>query len=79
MTDDDVDEELAAMAQQLEMDVDQVRDRLERSGRLSTVRSDRRKAKALRWLTDHVELVGDDGEPVSREELEVHEDEEDAR
>jgi hypothetical protein len=33
----------------------------------------------LRWLVDHVELVGDDGEPVSREELEVHEDEEDSR
>jgi trigger factor len=78
-TDEDVDEELAAMARRLEMDVDQVRDRLERSSRLSTVRSDRRKAKALRWLVDHVELVGDDGEPVSREELEVHEDEEEAR
>jgi trigger factor len=77
-TDEDVDEELAAMAKRLEMDIDQVRDRLERSGRLSTVRSDRRKAKALRWLVDHVELVGDDGEPVSREELEVHEDEEDS-
>jgi len=61
------------------MDVDQVRDRLEQSGRLSTVRSDRRKAKALRWLVDNVELVDDDGEPVSREELDVHEDEEDGR
>jgi trigger factor len=79
VTDEDVDEELAAMGERLEMDVDQVRDRLERSGRLSTVRSDRRKAKALRWLVDHVELVGEDGEPVSREELEVHEDEEGAR
>ncbi len=79
VTDEEVDEELAEMAQRLEMDVDQVRDQLERSGRLSTVRSDRRKAKALRWLVDHVELVGDDGEPVSREELEVHEDEEDSR
>jgi trigger factor len=79
VTDVEVDEELTAMAERLEMDVDQVRDRLERSGRLSTVRSDRRKAKALRWLVDHVELVGEDGEPVSREVLEVHEDEEDSR
>jgi trigger factor len=79
VTDEEVDEELATMAERLEMDVDQVRDRLERSGRLSTVRSDRRKAKALRWLVDHVELVGEDGEPMSREELEVHEDEEDSR
>jgi trigger factor len=79
VTEDEVDEELGAMAQRLEMEVDQVRDRLEQSGRLSTVRSDRRKAKALRWLVDNVELVDDDGEPVSREELDVHEDEEDAR
>ena len=74
VTDEELDEDLAATGERLEMDVDQVRERLERSGRLATVRSEQRKAKALRWLVERVELVGDDGEPVSREELEQSED-----
>jgi hypothetical protein len=59
------------------MDVDDVRDQLERAGRLAAVRSDRRKAKAMRWLIDNVELVDEDGKPVSRDDLTVKQDEED--
>jgi trigger factor len=77
ITDEELDEELAAMGERLEMDVDEVRDQLERAGRLPAVRSDRRKAKAMRWLTDHVELVDEDGKPVSRDDLTVKQDEED--
>ena len=50
ITDEELDEELAAMGSRLEMDADQVRSQLEQAGRLSAVRSDRRKAKAMRWL-----------------------------
>ncbi len=77
VTDEELDEELAAMGDQLEMDVDQVRERLDRAGRLPAVRSDRRKSKAMRWLIDNVELLDEDGNPVSRDELTVNQTEED--
>ena len=60
------------------MDTDEVRDQLERAGRLPAVRSDRRKAKAMRWLVDNVELVDEDGKPVSRDDLLVNQGEEDS-
>ena len=77
VTDEELDEELAAMGDQLEMDVDQVREQLDRAGRLPAVRSDRRKSKAMRWLIDNVELLDEDGNPVSRDDLTVNQDEED--
>jgi len=78
VTDEELDEELAAMGSRLDMDADQVRSQLEQAGRLSAVRSDRRKAKAMRWLVDSVELVDDSGAPVSRDALKVNEGEEDS-
>ena len=78
ITDEELDEELAAMGTRLDMDADQVRDQLERAGRLSAVRSDRRKAKAMRWLMDSVELVDENGTPVSRDDLKVNQGEEDS-
>jgi trigger factor len=78
VTDEELDEELAAMGERLEMDVDQVRSQLELGGRLAAVRSDRRKAKAMSWLIDSVELLDEDGKPVSRADLLVNEGEEDA-
>jgi trigger factor len=77
LTDEELDEELATMGERLEMDVDQVREQLERAGRLAAVRSDRRKAKAMRWLVDNIDLVGEDGKPVSRDELFANQAEED--
>ena len=67
LTDEELDEELATMGERLEMEVDQVREQLEQAGRLAAVRSDRRKAKAMRWLVDTVELVDEDGKPLSRD------------
>jgi len=78
VTDEELDEELAAMGSRLEMDADQVRSQLERSGRLAAVRSDRRKAKAMRWLVESVELVDENGAPVSRDDLKVNQGEEDS-
>jgi trigger factor len=77
VTDEELDEELTAMGERLDMGADEVRDQLERAGRLAAVRSDRRKAKAMRWLIDTVELVDEEGKPVSRDELLVNQDEED--
>jgi trigger factor len=78
LTDEELNEELVAMGERLELDADEVRDQLERAGRLAAVRSDRRKAKALRWLVDNVELVDEEGKPVSRDELVIGQDEEDS-
>jgi trigger factor len=78
LTDEELDEELAAMGERLEIDVDQVREQLDRAGRLAAVRSDRRKAKAMRWLIDNVDLVDEEGRPVSRDDLKVNQGEEDS-
>ncbi len=78
LSDEELDEELAAMGERLEMDADKVRDQLERAGRLAAVRSDRRKAKAMRWLIDNVDLVDEEGSPVSRDDLLVNQGEEDS-
>ena len=78
ITDEELDEELAAMGTRLDMDADQVRSQLEQAGRLSAVRSDRRKAKAMRWLVGSVELVDENGKPVSRDDLLVNQGEEDS-
>ncbi len=67
--DAELDQAIAEMAQELRSTPAQLRRRLEHAGRLSAVRSDRRKAKALAWLLEHVELVDEDGNPVSRDEL----------
>jgi trigger factor len=78
VSDEELGEELAAMGERLEMDADEVREQLERAGRLPAVRSDRRKAKAMRWLVDNVELVDEEGAPVSRDDLLVNQGEEDS-
>jgi trigger factor len=78
LDEDELDEELAAMGERLEMGADEVREQLERAGRLTAVRSDRRKAKAMRWLVDNVELVDEEGKPVSRDDLLVNQGEEDS-
>ncbi|HUY63620.1 MAG TPA: trigger factor [Acidimicrobiales bacterium] len=70
-SDDDLDLALADMAEQAGTSVEDLHHRLEHAGRLPAVRSDRRKAKALAWLLEHVELVDEDGNPVSRDDLQV--------
>ena len=71
--DDEVDAEIDAMASRLQLQPAVVRERLTRAGRIPAVRSEQRKAKALAWLLDHVEVVDEEGAPVSREELRVDE------
>ena len=46
-----------------------LRKRVEQAGQLPTVRSDIRKAHALRWLLDHVEIVDEEGHTIDRSEL----------
>lgn len=69
VTEDELDAEVEAMAGRLQLEPAVVRDRLTRAGRMAAVRSEQRKAKALTWLLDHVELVDEEGGPVSRDDL----------
>ncbi len=69
--DEDLASELSAMAERMEIDVAELRERLDHAGRTAAVRSEQRKAKALTWLLDHVDLVDDDGNPISRDDLRV--------
>lgn len=71
VTEDELDTALADMATQAGTTGPDLRERLDRSGRLAAVRSDQRKAKALRWLLDHVEVVDDEGMPVVRDDLRI--------
>ena len=69
--DDELDAEVAAMAARMEVEPAALREQLDRARRTAAVRSEQRKAKALAWLLDNVELVDDQGNPVSRDELRV--------
>jgi len=71
VTDVELDEAVAEMAKQAGTSAADLRRRLDRAGRLPAVRSDRRKAKALTWLFDRVDLVDEEGKPLSRDVLHV--------
>ncbi|MGH9089618.1 MAG: trigger factor [Acidimicrobiales bacterium] len=74
VSDDELAAEITAMAERMSLTPGEVRDRLARAGRMAAVRSEQRKAKALTWLLDHVEMVDEDGNAVSREDLESDDD-----
>jgi len=67
--DAELDTALAEMAVQAGTTAADLHRRLERAGRLPAVRSDQRKAKALAWLLDNVDLVDEEGAPIEREVL----------
>ena len=73
-TDDDIDDELADVAERVGEPVARVREEFERGGNLSAVRSDVRKRKALDWLLERVEIVDEDGQAIDRADLEVSPD-----
>jgi trigger factor len=76
-TDEDLEEELAQVAERLGEKVGRVRAEFERGGQLAAVRSDVRKRKALDWLLERVEIVDEDGHAIDRADLEVGQDSDD--
>jgi trigger factor len=70
-TDDDLAEELEGVASRVGQTADEVRERFERVGQISAVRSDIRKRKALEWLLERAEVVDPDGATIDRSELEL--------
>jgi trigger factor len=72
-TEEDLDQEVAGVAERLDQDPAKLRAEFERAEQVPAVRSDIRKRKALDWLVDHVELVDEDGQPIDRQALEIDE------
>jgi len=70
-TDEDLAEELEGVASRVGQTADEVRERFERVGQISAVRSDIRKRKALEWLLERAEVVDPDGATIDRSELEL--------
>jgi len=71
VTDDELDTEIATMAQRMETSAAALRRQLDTAGRTGAVRSGLRKGKALQWLLDHVELFDEEGNPMSRDDLKI--------
>jgi trigger factor len=69
VTDEELADEIVAMAARMELEPEDLSDQLDRAGRTGAVRSEQKKAKALTWLLDNVELVDDEGNAISRDDL----------
>jgi trigger factor len=69
LSDEELDDEIATMAQRMETTPTELRRQLDTAGRTGAVRSELRKGKALQWLLDHVELFDEEGNPMSRDDL----------
>jgi len=68
--DDKIDETLADMAAQSGQEAGDLRERLAAVGQLSALRADLGKQAAMEWLTEHVELVDENGASIDRAALE---------
>ena len=77
VSDEEFESGLDEMAERLGVTPQELRQRLHGAGQTTAVRSEQRKAKALTWILDHVELVDPEGKAVSREVLAVESDQPD--
>jgi trigger factor len=71
LTDEELDAEIATMAERMETTPASLRAQLDTAGRIGAVRSELRKGKALQWLLDHVELFDEEGNSISRDDLKM--------
>ena len=69
LSDEELDDEIATMAERMETTPAELRRQLDTAGRTGAVRSELRKGKALQWLLDHVGLFDEEGNPMSRDDL----------
>jgi len=67
--DDEIDAELARLAEKTGKKPAAMRRELDGAGQLPAVRSDLRKSKALEWLIGQTEYVDEEGQPVDRSYL----------
>ena len=66
------------MAERVGQDVELVRQTFESDGRISAVRSDIRKRKALEWLLERAEVLDPEGATIDRSELELPSEDDEA-
>lgn len=71
VTDDDLDKEFGHIANHVDRSPEEVRAEFVKAGRMSALRADIVKNKALEWVTERAELVDEDGQPVSPDALEL--------
>lgn len=69
-TEEDLEAEWAAVAERVEVSVDEVRERFEESGQMDEVVADIAKRKAFDWVLERVAIVDEDGGTVDRASLE---------
>jgi trigger factor len=69
LSDEELDAEIVTMAERMGTTPADLRGQLDTAGRTGAVRSELRKSKALEWLLDHVDLVDEEGNPMSRDDL----------
>jgi trigger factor len=69
VTEEDLDEEVARLAERMGEKPDKVRKQLDRADRMPAVRSELRNSKALEWLVEHAEVVDEEGNPIDRADL----------
>lgn len=72
--DEKLDEQLEAMAGMSGQSAGELRDRLAEVGQLSVLRADLGKQAAMEWLTENVELVDENGDPIDRAALVIPEE-----
>jgi trigger factor len=68
-TEADLEAEMERLSERLGQKPAQLRRALEQADQMGAVRSDIRKAKALQWLVDCVDVVDEEGRPVDRSRL----------
>jgi trigger factor len=71
VTDDDLSSEISAYAQQIDRPVLEVARQFAESGGLERLRSEIRNSKAAAWLTERVEVIDEQGNPMDRALLEL--------
>ncbi len=79
-TDEDLESELADVAERVEQPVEVVREQFEVADTMTMVKFDIKKRKALEWLIDHVEIVDPEGNPIDKDAftIDVEDDESEA-
>jgi len=79
-TDEDLESELADVAERVEQPVEVVREQFEVADTMTMVKFDLKKRKALEWLIDHVEIVDPEGNPIDKDAftIDVEDDESEA-
>ena len=75
--DEDLAEEFERIGAQVDLDAEQVRQRLIENDQMLAVRADIGNRAALRWLTERVQILDESGTPVNRDELDLTPEEDD--